>query len=79
MELHKFDILQCGTCACRNRHAVTAAVVRADGVLPDTACTAGRKDGCLCVKVFDKARLLVDNLCAYAALCLAFTLANQVQ
>ena len=78
VELHEFDILECRTCACRNRHAVTAAVVRADGVLPDSACTAGRKDGGLCIKVLDNARLLVDNLCAYAALSLAFTLANQV-
>ena len=38
VELHELDILEGGTCAGCNRHAVTTAIGRANGVLPNAAC-----------------------------------------
>lgn len=78
VELHEFDVLQCCTCTGCNGHAVAAAVGRAYGVLPDTSGATGRKDCGLGVDVFDFACLLVNDLCADAALFLAFALADQV-
>ena len=78
MELHELDVLEGGACAGCNRHAVTTAIGRADGVLPNAACTTCRKDGGLGVDAFDFTGLLVNNLCADAALVLAFAFANQV-
>ena len=78
MELHELDVLEGGSGACCNRHAVTTAVGRANCILPNAACAAGRENGCLGVDAFDFASLLVDDFCADAALGLAFAFANQV-
>ena len=78
VELHEFDVLKGGPCTCCNGHAVSATVGRADCVLPDAACAAGREDGRFRVDAFDFAGLLVDDLGADAALVLAFAFANQV-
>ena len=78
VELHEFDVLEGGPCTGGNRHAVAAAVGRANGVLPDAACAACRENRRFRINAFDFASLLVDDFCTDATLGFAFAFANQV-
>ena len=78
MELHELDVLQGGSSTGGDGHAVTAAVRRADGVLPDATCAACRKHGGLGVNLFDFSGFLVDDFGTDALFGLARALANQV-